>query len=135
MSDYFRLPKLGPHYAKRWAKEDLEMERVKGSGSADGNDGSGQDSGSSKMLRKAGDSVNSEDSPFGELTQRLVAGLLEENIVTPIEETLELGGKKGQYRYFFISPPTRFPSAGPGNAHLNSKGGSISTADLLVLTG
>ena len=96
MSDYFRVPKLGPHYAKRWAKEDLEMERVKGSGTADGNDGSGLDSGSSKLLRKAGESVNSEDSPFGELTQRLVAGLLEENIVTPIEETLELGGKKGQ---------------------------------------
>ena len=50
---------------------------------------------SNKLLRKAGDSLNSEDSPFGELTQRLVAGLMEENIMTPIEETLELGGKKG----------------------------------------
>jgi transcriptional adapter 3 len=96
MSDYFRIPKLGQHYAKRWANEDIEAERAKGSGNTDGNDGSGQDSGSSKLLRKAADSVNSEDSPFGELTQRLVAGLMEENIMTPIEETLELGGKKGE---------------------------------------
>jgi hypothetical protein len=69
---------------------------VKGSADGNGNDGSGADSASTKMLRKAGESVNSEDTPFGELTQRLVAGLMEENIMTPIEETLELGGKKGE---------------------------------------
>jgi transcriptional adapter 3 len=94
MSDYYRVPKLGQHYAQRWAKEDLENERVKGSSNpSDGIDGS--DSNSAKMLRKAGEGLNTDDSPFGELTQRLVAGLMEENIMTPIEETLELGGKKG----------------------------------------
>lgn len=98
MTEYYRVPKLGQHYAQRWAKEDIENERMKGSGNPDANDGSGLDSGSNKLLRKAGESVNSEDSPFGELTQRLVAGLLEENIMTPIEETLELGGKKGDLK-------------------------------------
>lgn len=97
-SEYFKSPKLGQHYAQRWAKEDLENERVKGSGNPDANDR--QDSGTSKLLRKAGESVNSDDSPFGELTQRLVAGLLEENIMTPIEETLELGGKKGEINFY-----------------------------------
>lgn len=91
MSEYLRVPKLGQHYAQRWAKEDLENERVKGASNSDGNS-AGNDNG--KMLKKANDALNSEDSPFGELTQRLVAGLMEENLITPIEETLELG-KKG----------------------------------------
>ena len=96
MGEYFRLPKLGQHYTQRWAKEDLENERVKGNSNPEGVDGSvAADNGSEKILLKAGETVGSEDSPFGELTQRLVAGLMEENIMTPIEETLELGGKKG----------------------------------------
>jgi len=97
MSEYFQVPKLGPHYAQRWAKEDLENERVKGASNPDGGDG-GDSSNSTKMLRKSSKPLNSEDSPFGELTQRLVAGLMEENIMTPIEETLELGGKRGKLR-------------------------------------
>jgi transcriptional adapter 3 len=97
MSEYFRLPKLGQHYTHRWAKEDQENERVKGNSNPEGVAGTKPfDNGSEKMIRKAGESVGSEDSPFGELTQRLVAGLMEENIMTPIEETMELGGKKGQ---------------------------------------
>ena len=100
MGEYFRLPKLGQHYTQRWAKEDLENERVKGHSNPEGVDGSGAaDNGSEKMLRKAGEAVGTEDSPFGELTQRLVAGLMEENIMTPIEETLELGGKKGTMNF------------------------------------
>jgi transcriptional adapter 3 len=96
MSEYFRLPKLGQHYTHRWAKEDQDSERVKGNSDPEGVDGTGApDNESEKMLRKPGEAVGSQDSPFGELTQRLVAGLMEENIMTPIEETLELGGKKG----------------------------------------
>ena len=30
MSEYYRVPPLGQHYAIRWAKEDLEAEKSKG---------------------------------------------------------------------------------------------------------
>ena len=39
MGEYFRVPKLGQHYAQRWAKEDLENERVKGASNPDGGEG------------------------------------------------------------------------------------------------
>ena len=58
------------------------------------------------MLGKAGDEISSNDSPFGELTQRLVAGLMEENVIAPIEENLELGAKKGSVGPFWGSIST-----------------------------
>ena len=57
MSEYFKVPKLGQHYTQRWAKEDLENERMKGSGSGnpgDNNDNTNDGSSTSRMLRKAG---------------------------------------------------------------------------------
>ena len=38
---------------------------------------------------------NVDESPFGPLTQRLVSALIEENIMTPMDETMtDLGGGK-----------------------------------------
>ena len=37
-----------------------------------------------------------EESPFGPLTQRLVSALIEENIMTPMDDTMnEITGGKG----------------------------------------
>merc|ERR1719384_1493893 len=69
LSEYYRIPKLGQHYTQRWAKEDLENERLRGAGDANaGMDGKGGDE-AANMLKKA--ETNNEESPFGELTQRL----------------------------------------------------------------
>lgn len=39
---------------------------------------------------------NMEESPFGPLTQRLVSALIEENIMTPMDDTMnEITGGKG----------------------------------------
>lgn len=39
-----------------------------------------------------------EESPFGPLTQRLVSALIEENIMTPMDDTMnEITGGKGTY--------------------------------------
>jgi len=93
LSEYFRVPKLGQHYTIKWANEDLEYERSK-SAAAQGGEGSeniGEGGASDKMLKK-GEAVV-EKTPFGELTQRLVAGLIEDNLMTSVEDSLE--GKKG----------------------------------------
>merc|ERR1711976_1092265 len=68
----------------------MESERLKGandpnSANENKNDEAGQ------LLKKA-ESAN-EDSPFGELTQRLVAGLMEENAINPAD--VEESTKKG----------------------------------------
>ena len=49
------------------------------------------------MLKKA--EANNEESPFGELTQRLVAGLMEENAINPadVEENNKKGKIEGNY--------------------------------------
>lgn len=40
---------------------------------------------------------NVEESPFGPLTQRLVSALIEENIMTPMDDTMnEITGGKGK---------------------------------------
>ncbi|CAB4058504.1 TADA3 [Lepeophtheirus salmonis] len=85
ISDYYRIPPLGEHYASRWAGEDLENERLKGSGEEEiGEKGS--------CLPKIEDL--SKDVPtFYDLTQRLVAGLMEENVMTPIEDSMD--GRNG----------------------------------------
>ena len=60
-------------------------------------DGKGGDE-AANMLKKA--ETNNEESPFGELTQRLVAGLMEENAINPAD--VEESTKKGEI-YITIS--------------------------------
>merc|ERR1712098_795427 len=74
MSEYYRVPPLGQHYAIRWAREDLEAEKSKGS--------------------DENKNVKADQSPFGELTQRLVQGLMEENMMTQVDDMMLAGGKE-----------------------------------------
>jgi transcriptional adapter 3 len=92
MTEYYRIPLLGQHYTQRWAKEDLENERLKSAGEAASVEKSSDEGG--KMLKKA-ETVCDEVAPYGELTQRLVGGLMEENIMTSVEESIEASSKKG----------------------------------------
>ena len=109
LSEYFRVPKLGQHYTIKWANEDLEYERSKSAAAqgrncshvpilrtqiffswwtfnqslflgGEGSENIGEGGASDKMLKK-GEAVV-EKTPFGELTQRLVAGLIEDNLTT-----------------------------------------------------
>merc|ERR1712029_1190899 len=99
MSEYFRVPKLGQHYTIKWANEDLEYERNKSAagggaeGSENGGAGAGTGGETDKMFKKGEAAV--EKTPFGELTQRLVAGLIEDNLMTSVEDSLDGAGKKG----------------------------------------
>merc|ERR1712141_660286 len=79
LSEYYRIPKLGQHYTQRWAKEDMESERLKGSSDPNASNDSKTDE-AGQLLKKV--EPNNQDSPFGEMTQRLVAGLLEENAIS-----------------------------------------------------
>jgi transcriptional adapter 3 len=93
MSEYHRAPKLGQHYTQRWAKEDLENERLKSAGDPNAAmDGKGADE--AALLLKKAEGPSNDDSPFGELTQRLVAGLMEENVLNPVDESTDTA-KKG----------------------------------------
>ena len=96
MSEYYRTPQLGQHYTQRWAKEDLENERLK-SANASGNEDSksGDDTGAaSRLLKKAENAA--EETPYGELTQRLVAGLMEENIMTSVDDSIDAASHKNK---------------------------------------
>lgn len=90
MSEYFRVPKLGQHYTIKWANEDLEYERSKSAAANDANsedakNGGGASSAAADMLKKGEGAT--EKTPYGELTQRLVAGLIEDNLMTSVEDS------------------------------------------------
>ena len=87
MTEYYRVPPLGQHFAIRWAKEDLEAEKAKG---GDENKDTKEDV--AKILKKEKNERN-DSSPFGELTQRLVQGLMEENLMTQVDDMMVAGGR------------------------------------------
>uniref|UniRef100_UPI00358FDC7B transcriptional adapter 3 n=1 Tax=Myxine glutinosa TaxID=7769 RepID=UPI00358FDC7B len=94
-SEYYKVPPLGRHYSLRWAQEDLQEEHKEGSrtaavGSKKGVQGNPAEVES--MLRRgeggSGSAETGEDGcPFGPLTQRLVQALVEENIISPMDES------------------------------------------------
>ena len=89
MGEYYRVPPLGQHYAIRWAKEDIENEKAKG-GSDENKEVKEE---TSKSVKKE-KTEKAETSPFGELTQRLVQGLMEENLMTQVDDMMVASGKE-----------------------------------------
>jgi len=82
MSDYYKIPPLGKHYTEVWAKEDFveEQQQVskvdKKRTQAETNITSSSDTNSGVDL--------DEPCPYGSFTQRLVAALVDENIMAPM---------------------------------------------------
>ncbi|XP_077990041.1 transcriptional adapter 3-like isoform X2 [Glandiceps talaboti] len=93
-AEYYKVPPLGKHYTMRWAQEDLIEEQKEGArihdkkrGSALGNSTSPNTNDAKALLKKETQRDQSEDiCPFGPLTQRLISALVEENIMTPLDD-------------------------------------------------
>jgi len=98
MGEFYRTPPLGTHYSIRWAKEDLENEKAKSSSGENGDIKIKTEEGTSSGIKKE---VKSDSTPFGELTQRLIQGLMEESN-TNSEDGLERSGEQVGSRNSFI---------------------------------
>uniref|UniRef100_A0A3P9MN73 Transcriptional adaptor 3 (NGG1 homolog, yeast)-like n=1 Tax=Oryzias latipes TaxID=8090 RepID=A0A3P9MN73_ORYLA len=103
-AEYFKIPALGKHYSQRWAQEDLLEEQREGARANDKKKGimggplSELDAKDVDSLLKKSESQHEsqEDGcPFGPLTQRLLQALVEENIISPMEDSPipEISGK------------------------------------------
>ncbi|CAL1540898.1 unnamed protein product [Lymnaea stagnalis] len=95
-TEYMKIPPLGIHYTQRWAEEDLMEEQNDGSKIAEkkktsyANNGT-TNSEASTLLKKAEYKKNDyfmDDSPFGPLTQRLVSALIEDNLMTTMDDAM-----------------------------------------------
>lgn len=92
-SDYFKVPALGMHYTEKWAEEDLLEEQAEGARINEkrrGTNGISETNGTTGLLKKAESGIKDEPL-FGPLTQRLVSALIEENIMTPMDDDMEEG--------------------------------------------
>ncbi|CAL8336206.1 unnamed protein product [Merluccius merluccius] len=95
-AEYYKIPVLGKHYSQRWAQEDLLEEQREGARANDkkksimGGPLSELDAKDVDSLLKKSESQHEspEDGcPFGPLTQRLLQALVEENIISPMEDS------------------------------------------------
>ncbi|XP_053326069.1 transcriptional adapter 3 isoform X1 [Spea bombifrons] len=107
-ADYYKIPPLGKHYSHRWAQEDLQEEQKDGArASLTGDKKKGvlgpltelDSKGNVDSLLKKSESQHDQPEdgcPFGHLTQRLLQALVEENIISPIEDSSipEISGKE-----------------------------------------
>ncbi|XP_013403750.1 transcriptional adapter 3 [Lingula anatina] len=96
-AEYYKVPTLGKHYSQKWAQEDLIEEQKEGvkitepkrRGLSNLSNSTTPNTPEVHALLKKAESVelSEESSPFGPLTQRLVQALMEENIMTPIDDS------------------------------------------------
>uniref|UniRef100_A0A673IBV5 Transcriptional adapter 3-like n=1 Tax=Sinocyclocheilus rhinocerous TaxID=307959 RepID=A0A673IBV5_9TELE len=94
-AEYYKIPALGKHYSQRWAQEDLLEEQREGARANDKKKSmmgplSELDAKDVDALLKKSESQHEppEDGcPFGPLTQRLLQALVEENIISPMEDS------------------------------------------------
>ncbi|XP_028855132.1 transcriptional adapter 3 isoform X2 [Denticeps clupeoides] len=94
-AEYHKIPALGKHYSQRWAQEDLLEEQREGARANDKKKSmmgplSELDAKDVDALLKKSEAQHEppEDGcPFGPLTQRLLQALVEENIISPMEDS------------------------------------------------
>ncbi|XP_074661936.1 transcriptional adapter 3-like [Tubulanus polymorphus] len=106
-SEYYKIPLLGKHYAQKWAQEDLLEEQSEGARIS--RSGGNKPTSNSFIKRiETGESIE-ESSPFGPLTQRLVSALIEENIMTPVDDnSMTADGTSGGATCGVGHDPTEF---------------------------
>ncbi|NXO51928.1 TADA3 protein, partial [Aramus guarauna] len=105
-AEHYKIPPLGKHYSQRWAQEDLLEEQKDGAraaAAADKKKGvlgplTELDTKDVDALLKKSEAQHEQPEdgcPFGPLTQRLLQALVEENIISPIEDSPipEIAGK------------------------------------------
>ncbi|ESP04697.1 hypothetical protein LOTGIDRAFT_207498 [Lottia gigantea] len=133
--DYFKVTPLGKHYTEKWAEEDLLEEQNDA-----GLTGIMSEDDIFKVITLVHTAEfrthnhhlfdltigfsNMEESPFGQLTQRLVSALIEENIMTPIDDSMNeiTGGKESADEAPAISPRTLAKQLNIGNpTHLERR--------------
>ncbi|XP_036839325.1 transcriptional adapter 3 isoform X2 [Oncorhynchus mykiss] len=104
-AEYYKIPALGKHYSQRWAQEDLLEEQREGARANDKKKSlmgplSELDAKDVDALLKKSESQHDppdDGCPFGPLTQRLLQALVEENIISPMEDSPipDISGKDG----------------------------------------
>ncbi|CAG5123926.1 unnamed protein product [Candidula unifasciata] len=99
-TEYLKIPALGVHYTQRWAEEDLMEEQNDGTKLSDrkkkkspsNNEMNVTTYAQTGVLLKKAELCKTDyfmdDSPFGPLTQRLVSALIEDNLMTPIDDSM-----------------------------------------------
>ncbi|KFQ23973.1 Transcriptional adapter 3, partial [Mesitornis unicolor] len=105
-AEHYKIPPLGKHYSQRWAQEDLLEEQKDGAraaAAADKKKGvlgplTELDTKDVDALLKKSEAQHEQPEdgcPFGPLTQRLLQALVEENIISPVEDSPipEIAGK------------------------------------------
>uniref|UniRef100_K7F497 Transcriptional adaptor 3 n=1 Tax=Pelodiscus sinensis TaxID=13735 RepID=K7F497_PELSI len=108
-AEHYKIPPLGKHYSQRWAQEDLLQEQMRRLLAAAAPSAEGLHSPLASLppdvdaLLKKSESqqeLPQDGCPFGPLTQRLLQALVEENIISPVEEAPipELAGADGAGR-------------------------------------
>ncbi|XP_046438468.1 transcriptional adapter 3-B-like [Daphnia pulex] len=100
--EYLKIPPLGRHYTLRWAEDDLLQEQREGSRFGEKKKiTSGSSVGTEEAQRlmdtaaknNAETNTTSATGMCGPMTQRLISALLEENIVTSVQDTMESEGQ------------------------------------------
>ncbi|XP_037069997.1 transcriptional adapter 3-B-like [Pollicipes pollicipes] len=84
MDECLTVPPLGKHYTLKWAEEDGQ------------DDGDSDSEDENKTQTKAKAKIKSEDESagLGTLTQRLVSGLVEENVLSAVDENVDGANKE-----------------------------------------
>jgi len=98
--EYFKIPALGRHYTFGWAEYDLHQEQREGSRFGDKKKTVNSNFGCDDTQRlldtvsKQNGEPNATSQPIcGPITQRLISALMEENIVTSLQDTMECEGQ------------------------------------------
>jgi len=91
--EYLKIPPLGRHYTLRWAEDDLHQEQRESSRFGEKKKSTSSSVSATedtqRMLELAPkNSVDHGPSLCGPLTQRLISALMEENIVTSLQDTM-----------------------------------------------